>query len=211
MRRRPALCEDTQRPAPNMLKLLAFAIAGLALSAAARAAPEEFVLDPGHTFPVFEVRHLGIATQRGRFNRTTGKIKLDPDTGAASAALRIDARSVDTGNEELDRMLRNQYYFNVAEFPEIAYAAADFTLKEGEPSTVDGQLTFLGVTKPVQLKVLGFKCTRLPTIVTLRCGADLTATFKRSDFGLTTMAGFVSDEVTLVIQAEAVRQAPAER
>lgn len=210
MRRRPGLCEDTRRPVFNMLKPFSFA-AALALGTAAQAAPEEFALDPGHTFPVFEVRHLGIATQRGRFNRTTGKVMLDRDTGAASVELRIDARSVNTGNEELDQMLRNQYYFNVAAFPEITYTAGNFTLKEGEPSTIDGQLTFLGVTRPVQLKVLGFKCTRLPVIVTLRCGGDLTATFKRSDFGLTTMAGFVSDEVALVIQAEAVRQVPAER
>jgi polyisoprenoid-binding protein YceI len=194
-----------------MLKQLSFFVVACALSGTARAAPEEFALDPGHTFPVFEVRHLGITTQRGRFNRTTGKVMLDRDTGAAAVELRIDARSVDTGNEELDQMLRNQYYFNVAAYPEITYAAASFTLREGEPSTIDGHLTFLGVTKPVPLKVLGFKCTRLPAIVVLRCGADLSATFKRSDFGLTTMAGFVSDEVTLVIQAEAVRQAPAER
>ena len=191
-----------------MLRAIAFA-AALGAAAGALAAPEEFTLDPGHTFPVFEVRHLGISTQRGRFSRTTGRILLDRDTGAASAEIRIDARSVDTGNEELDRMLRNQYYFNVAEFPEITYAAKSFVLAEGQPGTIDGQLTFLGVTKPVPLTVLGYKCTRLPTIVTLRCGVDLAGTFRRSDFGLTTMAGFVSDEVTLVIQAEAVREVPA--
>jgi polyisoprenoid-binding protein YceI len=60
------------------------AIIVLTFSAAANAAPEEFVLDSDHTFPTFEVRHLGIATQRGRFNRTAGKIFLDLD-----AAFRI--------------------------------------------------------------------------------------------------------------------------
>jgi polyisoprenoid-binding protein YceI len=76
---------------------------------------------------------------------------------------------------------------------------------EGKPSSLDGQLHFLGVLKPVQLKVLNYKCTRLPSLVSLRCGVDLTTTFRRSDFGMMTMLGFVSDDVTMNIQAEAER------
>jgi polyisoprenoid-binding protein YceI len=51
--------------------------------------------------------------------------------------------------------------------------------------------------------VAHFGCSRLPFLGS-RCGADLTAVFRRSDFGMTAMQGFVSDEVTMVIQAEAV-------
>ena len=56
-----------------------FAVAALASLVAmpAFAAPETFVVDSKHTFPVFEVNHLGFSTQRGRFNETTGKILLD--------------------------------------------------------------------------------------------------------------------------------------
>ena len=169
------------------------------------AEPEEMAIDPGHTFPTFEVGHLGIATQRGRFNRTAGTITLDRTTGSVSGDIKIDARSVETGNDVLDTLLRGRYYFNVDDYPEIWFRITNGTLVEGKPSSLDGQLHFLGVLKPVQLKVLNYKCTRLPSLVSLRCGVDLTTTFRRSDFGMMTMLGFVSDDVTMNIQAEAER------
>ena len=178
-----------------------------AISATVNAAPEEFVLDSDHTFPTFEVRHLGIATQRGRFNRTAGKIFLDLDAAAATVDINIDARSATTGSNALDKLLHGRDYFAVDTHPSIVYTASNASLAEGRQSTIDGQLTFLGVTRPVQLKVINYACTRRP-LGTLRCGADMTATFRRSDFGMTTMLSFVSDEVTVLIQAEAVRAAP---
>jgi polyisoprenoid-binding protein YceI len=171
------------------------------------AAPEEFVIDPGHALPSFEVRHLGIATQRGRFNRTSGTVLLDREAGVGSVEVRIDARSIDTGNETLDDLLRSQSFFDVANFPEIRYRSSQATLIEGKPSRVEGELTLLGVTKPVALNVAGLHCTRKPLLVVLRCGVDVSTTFRRSDFGMSAMKAFVADEVTILIQAEAVRHA----
>jgi len=172
------------------------------LCGAAQAAPESFAIDPGHTFPLFEVRHLGIATQRGRFNKTSGTVTIDTDAGTGSADIRIDARSVSTGNEELDRMLRGAFYFAVVDHPEITYRATAMHFEGGKPVRVEGELRFLGVTRQVALSVSGFGCMRFPLP---RCGADLSASFRRSDFGLTAMANFVGDEVTMLIQAEMVR------
>ncbi len=177
----------------------------------ALAAPEEFVIDSGHAFPSFEVRHLGIATQRGRFNRTSGTILLDREAGIGSVDVQIDARSIDTGNGVLDDLLRGPSFFDAARFPEIRYKSAQASLIEGKTSRIDGELTLLGVTRPVVLEVSGFGCTRKPLLVVLRCGADMRATFRRSEFGMASMTSFVSDEVTILIQAEAVhptRQAP---
>jgi polyisoprenoid-binding protein YceI len=174
------------------------------LGGAAQAAPEEFSLDPGHTFPTFEVRHLNVATQRGRFNRTSGKLVLDMEAGSGSVQVAIASTSVDTGNAELDKLLRGQYYFNVTEYPEITYRSTAFVFADGKPSLIKGELTFLGQTRPVDLKVQFFGCSRLP-FLGQRCGADLTAKFLRSEFGMTAMQGFVGDEVTLLIQAEAVK------
>ena len=179
------------------------------LGSAAQAAPEEFSLDPGHTFPTFEVRHLNVATQRGRFNRTSGKLLLDVEAGGGSVQVTIASNSVDTGNAELDKLLRSQYYFNVMEYPEISYRSTAFVFAEGKPSLIKGELTFLGQTRPVEMKVRFFGCSRLP-FLGQRCGADLSGKFLRSEFGMTAMQGFVGDEVTLLIQAEAVRGAAPE-
>jgi len=182
-------------------------LATLLLAAAAplaQAAPEEMSIDPGHTFPGFEVRHLNVATQRGRFNRTQGKLSLDLAAGSGSAQISIASSSVDTGNAELDRLLRSKFYFNVEEYPEITFKSTAMEFADGKPTLIKGELTFLGETRPVDLKVLYFGCSRLP-FVGNRCGADLTTSFKRSDFGMKTMLGFVGDEVTMQIQAEAVK------
>jgi polyisoprenoid-binding protein YceI len=184
--------------------LSAFLVAAAALAAgAARAEPEALVIDPGHTFPVFEVRHLGLATQRGRFNHTEGKIVLDLKAGIGSVAISIAADSADTGNPELDRLLRGKFYLDPAQYPQITYKSTEMVFENQKPVLIKGELTFLGQTRPVDLKVAGFACSRLPFLGS-RCGADLTASFRRSDFGMTAMQGFVSDEVTMVIQAEAV-------
>jgi polyisoprenoid-binding protein YceI len=175
-------------------------------SAAAHAEPEAFTIDPGHTFPTFEVKHLGVATQRGRFNRTTGKVTLDLKAGTGAVEINIEAASADTGNPELDRLLRGQYYFNIAEYPLITYKSTGISFEGEKPVLFKGELSFLGQIRPVELKVLHFACTRVP-LLGRRCGADLTASFRRSDFGMTAMQGFVGDEVTLLIQAEAVRAA----
>lgn len=184
-----------------MLKTTAFAL--LAFAGGAFAAPQEMLLDTDHTSPMFEVRHLGISTQRGRFNRTTGKVLLDLDAKTATVEISIDARSLTTGSDALDKLLRGKDYFAVDDHPAITFKAEQAPLIEGKPSTIEGQLTFLGVTKPVALKVINYACTRRP-LGALRCGADLTATLKRSEFGMTAMQSFVGDEVTVVIQAEAV-------
>jgi polyisoprenoid-binding protein YceI len=170
--------------------------------AASPAAPLEFDIDPGHTFALFEVRHLGIATQRGRFDRSSGKVVLDGEAGTGSAEIRIDAASVSTGNAEIDRLLRGAGYFAAAEHPFISYTARAMRFEGGKPVLIEGELRFLGVTRPLALRVSGYGCIRFPQ---LRCGADLSANFRRSDFGLVAMAGFVGDEVTMLIQAEIVR------
>jgi polyisoprenoid-binding protein YceI len=184
-----------------MLKSTAFAL--LAFAGSVLAAPQEMQLDADHTSPMFEVRHLGISTQRGRFNKTAGKVLLDLDAETANVDITIDARSVTTGSDALDRLLRGKEYFAVDEFPAITFKSAQAPLIEGKTTTIEGELTFLGVTKKIPLKVVNYACTRRPLGV-LRCGADLTTTFKRSDFGLTAMQSFVGDDVTVLIQAEAV-------
>jgi polyisoprenoid-binding protein YceI len=177
-------------------------IAALLAAGAAGAAPQSFEIDPGHTFAQFEVRHLGIATQRGRFNHTSGRVIIDPEAGSGSADIRIDARSVSTGNEDIDKLLRGAFYFAVVDFPTITYKATAIRFDAGKPVLIEGELSFLGVTRPLPLTVNGYACIGFPLP---RCGADLSARFRRSDFGLNAMANFVGDEVSMQIQMEMVR------
>ena len=188
------------------MKVLAAAFALWA--PAALAAPEAFDVDPGHTFPAFEVVHLGISTQRGRFDRTSGRIEIDREAGTARIELAIETASVSTGNKALDGVLKGEDFFDVEKHPRITFRASRVDFEKGEPRRASGELTLNGVTKPVALSVERFACTRLPFLVRLTCGADVTASLKRSDFGLTRFSNFVADEVRIVVQLEAVREEP---
>lgn len=72
------------------------------------AAEETYTIDPNHTLPVFEVNHLGFSTQRGRFDKTAGKIQLDIKKKTGAVEWTIEADSLDMGsakwNEHLYRV-----------------------------------------------------------------------------------------------------------
>jgi polyisoprenoid-binding protein YceI len=189
------------------LRISAALAAALALPASA--APEEFVVEGAHTFPAFEVGHLGISTQRGRFERTTGRIVLDRAAGTGSIDIAIDAASVSTGNRALDAVLKGEDFFNVERHPAMTFRARSVEFDGEAPKRVAGEFTLNGVTRPLEVSVARFGCTRLPFLVRLTCGADVVASIRRSDFGMTAYSAFVADEVKLVIQVEAVRQEPA--
>jgi polyisoprenoid-binding protein YceI len=172
----------------------------------ARAAPEEFVVDTTHTFSHFEVVHLGISTYRGRLGAKSGSIVLDAETGVGSIDVVLDPATVSTGYGKLDAILRGEDLLDVERFPLATFRANILAFDKGALRTAQGELTFLGVKRPVVLNVERFGCTRKPFLVQYRCGADAVAVFKRSDFGMTSYQTWVSDEVTVRVQIEAVRR-----
>jgi polyisoprenoid-binding protein YceI len=68
---------------------------------------------------------------------------------------------------------------------------------------VDGELTLLGVTRPLRLNVTQFHCGLNPLRLKVGCGAEAAATLKRSDFGMNYAIPGVGDEIQLAIQIEA--------
>jgi polyisoprenoid-binding protein YceI len=170
-------------------------------------AVEEYIVDSSHTVADFEIHYLGIFTQRGKFNRITGVITLDPQAGTGSMEIVIDARSLSTGNERREKFLRGADIFNVDQFPEIRYVAKNITFVDDKPERVHGHLTLLGVTKPVELEVAYYQCAESSNPVQSRCEFGAMTTIHRSEFGMTRLWSFVSDTVKLYVRAEA-DQAP---
>jgi polyisoprenoid-binding protein YceI len=105
----------------------------------------------------------------------------------------------------MNKHAKDESMFNVAKFPTITYTSKSFKFDGEQLVAVDGELTMLGVTKPVALKVNKFKCIMHPRYKKEVCGADATAEFKRSDFGLNYGLPNFSPEVKLAIQIEAIK------
>ena len=179
--------------------LAALAIAGPSLAA------ETFTLDVRHTFPVFEINHLGFSTQRGRFNKTEGKITLDRTAKTGNVDIRIDSASIDMGLDDWDKHMRGEDFFNVAAFPSMTFSADRFTFDGDKPVAAEGTLTLLGVAKPVSLKIAGFTCGTHPINKKALCAADISTTIKRSEWGMKKYLPAISDEVVIKIPVEAFK------
>ena len=184
-----------------VLAVLATAMGGIAL-----AAPKAYEIDPKHTSPSFEADHFGgVSVWRGKFTRSSGKITLDREAGSGSVDVTIDAASVSTGVEDLDKHLRGADFFDVEKFPNAIYKGKFGKFKDGAPTEVEGNLTLHGVTRPVTLTLNSFKCIPHPMKKAPElCGADAHATINREDFGINWGKNFGFDmKVKLAIQVEA--------
>jgi polyisoprenoid-binding protein YceI len=187
------------------LKNLFAAIVVSAAIAAPAAAADSYTVDPGHTYPNFEVNHLGFSVMHGRFGATTGKITLDPAGKSGSIDITIDATSIDTGHAKRDAHLKSEEFFNVAKFPTLSYKATKLKFEGDKLVGADGELTMLGVSKPVPLTVTGFNCAPHPMTKKPMCGANATASLKRSDFGLKAYVPNVGDDIKISIEVEAAK------
>jgi polyisoprenoid-binding protein YceI len=187
----------------------ALPVAMLALmTGAAIAAPVTYDVDPNHTYPSFEADHFGgLSVWRGKFDKSSGTIVIDKDKASGTVDITIDASSIDFGHAKLNDHAKSPEMFDVAKFPTATYKGSLAKFKDGAPTEVEGQLTLHGVTKPVKLTINQFKCIVNPMIKKEVCGADASATFNRSDFGVNfgDKYGF-KQEVKLQIQVEGIRQ-----
>ncbi len=187
-----------------MKKFVAFALAG-ALSSAAYAAPDTYSLDPNHTLPRFEYSHLGYSVQLSRFDKVTGKITLDRVAHTGAADITIDTKSVNTGSTLFNGHIQGEGLLETDKFPTITFKSDDFRFNGDQLVLVNGDLTIKGITKPVTLTVLSFKCMPHPMLKKDACGATATTVIKRTDFNAGKYAPYVSDEVTLTLPVEAIK------
>ena len=175
------------------------------LPSAATLAVDQFTIDPNHTLPVFEVNHLGFSTQRGRFDRSSGKISLDLTKHTGTVELSIEADSINMGQTKWNEHMKSADFFDVARFPSVTFKSDKLRFENGKPVTAEGTLTLLGVSKPVKLKIERFTCGENPIVKKPLCAADIESTLKRSEFGMTKYLPGIGDEVRVLVPVEAFR------
>ena len=182
-------------------------VTGWLLVAAAPALGEEsYRVDPLHTASTFAVSHLGLSMQRGSFGKTTGMVILDRAARTGSIDVAIDASSVTSGSSSRETLLRGEDYFNVAQFPTITFKSTQLRFDGETVVGAEGELTIRGVTRPVALTVTDFKCGIHPSTKKPVCGAEVTASVKRSEFGMTKNQASTADDVRIAIAIEALQQ-----
>lgn len=195
---------------------LCLTAAGLAAAAGGAAAqpalPDglvEYEVDPSHTQVMFKVRHMGVSTVTGRFNRFAATFAYDPaDPGSSWVTATIDAATIDTDNDRRDRHLRSADFFAADSYPTLTFQSTSVEAADEGRLRVTGDLSIRGVTRPVVLDVV------LEGATTGEGGQPITGwtaetTINRKDYGLLwnrlTEAGgwVVGDDVRIVLEVEA--------
>ncbi len=188
--------------------LLLGATAGTTTAAKAEAA--EFVLDPTHTYITFFVSHIGYSDMSGMFLESSGSFSYDEEAQELkNATVTIKTDSVFTNHEKRDEHLKGSDFLNSSEYPEMTFVATEAKKISDTEGTLTGDLTLLGVTKPVTLDVRLNKAGNYPFgDGHYAVGIDATGSFKRSDFGMSygVDGNIVGDEIKLVIGLEGIRQ-----
>lgn len=169
------------------------------------AAEGNYKIDIDHSNIGFEVSHMGIGIVVGRFDKFSGDITLD-SKGGSKVVVTIETSSINTKQTQRDTHLRSADFFNVATLPTAKFESTKVELDQnGDPKSMDGNLTLHGVTKAVTiaLKPLGAGPGQRGEI---RAGFRGTTTINRKDFGMSSLLAIAGEEVLLTLNVEGVKQ-----
>jgi polyisoprenoid-binding protein YceI len=181
---------------------------GFALSGSIALADESYTLDPVHSQPRYEVQHMGgLSTQAGYFTKLSGKVTLDRAAKKGTIDVTIDTTSIHTHDaSRLDAIMKGEQYFNVEKYPTMTFKSSNLQFDGDKLVAADGELTMIGATKPVVLKVTNFTCGENPFNKKPMCAGEATAQIKRSEWGMKTgIPKSSSDDVKIIIPIEAYK------
>ncbi len=165
--------------------------------AAVSAAAATWNIDPVHSSIIFKVKHAGVSSFYGRFNKMSGTIVLNEEKpGDSTVEVTIPVESIDTNNGGRNDHLKSPDFFNAKEFPEINFASTVIKKDGDKRWKLEGEMTMHGVTQPVSAIVeMGGTGEMRGTKI---AGFETTFKFKRSDFGMKGMLDMLGDEITVM-------------
>ena len=169
-------------------------------------------LDTAHSLMEFSVKHMMIATVKGRFTSVEGQIAADPENIAgAEFSGSVEVASINTAEAGRDDHLRSADFFDAANHPKITFKSTSVE-GSGEDYKMVGDLTIRGTIRPVTFD-LTFEGTGKDPWGNEKIGFTATAKISRNDFGLTWNAALetggvlVGDQVKIELHLEANKQA----
>jgi polyisoprenoid-binding protein YceI len=173
--------------------------------------PGTWVVDPAHSNVEFAVKHMGIATVRGRFREFEGTLEVGTDLSGSRVFGKVSVASITTNDEQRDAHLRSPDFFDAEKYPEITFASSRIDAVDQESSLVFGNLTIHGVTREAKLEVVVSGVDQDPWGNT-RVGLEAVGVIKRSDFDMRFNQALgsgnmlVGDKVTISLDISAVKQ-----
>lgn len=216
-----ALLAACTPPAPKQEAPAASASAPIAIDVPAGI----YALEPTHASVTFKIKHMGLSNYTARFTRMDAAINFDPNAPEKSKLVAVvDPASVQTDypgdykgthkespfktwNEDL---ARSDKFFNSDKFPTIRFVSTSVEKTGEDTGKITGDLTLLGVTKPLTLDVKfnGFKNPH-PHAQVAALGFSAHGAIKRADWGMAFGAGALGDDVEVIVEAELLQADPS--
>ena len=170
-----------------------------------------WTVDPVHSTVGFSVKHLGIATVRGKFDEFEGTLEIGEGDDSARAHGTVKAVSVNTNDSGRDEHLRSADFFGVEANPELSFASTGIEHVDDETFLIHGDLTMNGITKPIKLtaEVQG---TETDPWGNERVGLEVYGQLNRGDWDMTFNQALgsgnllVGEKVKLELDISAVKQ-----
>lgn len=169
-----------------------------------------YKMDPTHASLTWKVDHMGMSKYTARFKKFNIDLlfnNLDVTKSRVKAA--VNPMSVETDYPDLEKkdfnkeLSEGKQWLNSEQFPEITFNSTKVEITGNNTGKLTGDLTFLGVTKPVTFDItLNKPMGNHPFANKPALGFSATGSIKRSDFGLNTYIPTVGDEVQIIIEAE---------
>lgn len=169
-----------------------------------------YTLDETHAMLIWRVSHLGLSNYTARFTKFDADLRFDPaNPENSSLTATVDPTSIETDYpypEEKDfdaKLVEGEEWFNAINFPEITFQSTVITRTGENTGAMTGDLTFLGVTKPMTLDVtFNGAMAEQPFSKKPTLGFSATGTINRSEWGMATYVPTIGDEIELLIEAE---------
>jgi len=179
----------------------------LGAASPAKAEVETYDFDKAHTQILFFVDHLGFSKSQGEFHTYDGNIKFDqenPENSSVEVVIQTD--SIDMDDQKWDDHMKNEDFFNVTEYPTMMFKSTGIEVTGENAGKITGDLTLLGVTKPVTLDVTFNKAGKHPFNDKYVAGFSGNTLIKRSEWGMEYGLPMIGNDVHVRLEVEAVRQ-----
>lgn len=190
-----------------MPRRLARALFALSLPFAASAETAHYALDPVHTRVLFAVSHAGFSQAMGTVSGSRGELWFDPDDWtSARLTVEVPLDRLDMGDEKWTHAVQAANLLDTKRYPVARFTSTRIETVDATHARVCGDLAIRGVARDTCMDVTFNQLKRHPLPPFRRtAGFSATATLKRSDFGIDAWKSVIGDEVSLRIEAEAVR------
>ncbi len=178
---------------------------------------DTYEIESAHSSIQFSVRHLGISNVKGDFRKFSGTIEYDPEKPEETKVIaEIDTNSFDTANADRDKHVKSKDFLDVGIFPTIKFVSTKVVSSGEDSLSVTGDLTILGVTKPITLLVEDIVGpVQNPMDKKMHVGASVSGKLIRQDYGVTWNGGgmtgaageaTIGDQIKLDFEIDGVKK-----